>query len=185
MPPEHVRKIVKDHGDMTSKKFRHDKRVYLGALKYVPHAVLKLIENMPLPWEQIRTVPVLYHITGAITFVNDIPKVIEPVYIAQWGTMWIMMRREKRDRRHFKRMRFPPFDDEEPPLDYGDNILDVEPLEAIQMELDEDEDEAVIDWLYEGAKPLQHSKCGRQIRSADRSLAILPTAFFISLACRI
>ena len=36
--------------------------------------------------------------------------------------MWIMMRREKRDRRHFKRMRFPPFDDEEPPLDYGDNV---------------------------------------------------------------
>ena len=35
----------------------------------------------------------------------------------------IMMRREKRDRRHFKRMRFPPFDDEEPPLDYADNIL--------------------------------------------------------------
>ena len=157
MPPEHVRKIVKDHGDMTSKKFRHDKRVYLGALKYVPHAVLKLLENMPHPWEQTRMVNVLYHITGAITFVNEIPFVIEPVYIAQWGTMWIMMRREKRDRRHFKRMRFPPFDDEEPPLDYGDNILDVEPLEAIQMELDEDEDEAVIDWLYEGHKPLQHS----------------------------
>ena len=35
------------------------------------------------------------------------------------------MRREKRDRRHFKRMRFPPFDDEEPALDYGDNILQV------------------------------------------------------------
>ena len=34
-----------------------------------------------------------------------------------------MMRREKRDRRHFKRMRFPPFDDEEPPLDYADNLL--------------------------------------------------------------
>ena len=50
--------------------------------------------------------------------------------------MWIMMRREKRDRRHFKRMRFPPFDDEEPPLDYGDNVLDVEPLEPIAMELD-------------------------------------------------
>lgn len=63
------------------------------------------------------------------------------------------MRREKRDRRHFKRMRFPPFDDEEPPLDYGDNILDVEPLEAIQMELDEEEDAAVIDWFYDH-KPL-------------------------------
>lgn len=47
--------------------------------------------------------------------------------------MWIMMRREKRDRRHFKRMRFPPFDDEEPPLDYADNVLDVEPLEPIQV----------------------------------------------------
>eukprot|EP00983_Pelagomonas_calceolata_P121602 1160813-Pelagomonas_calceolata.AAC.19 len=57
-----------------------------------------------------------------------------------------MMRREKRDRRHFKRMRFPPFDDEEPPLDYADNILDVDPLEAIELELDEDEDAAVYDW---------------------------------------
>ena len=54
--------------------------------------------------------------------------------------MWIMMRREKRDRLHFKRMRFPPFDDEEPPLDYGDNVLDVEPLEPIAMELDPEDD---------------------------------------------
>jgi len=39
---------------MSSRKFRHDKRVYLGALKYVPHAVYKLLENMPMPWEQVR-----------------------------------------------------------------------------------------------------------------------------------
>jgi hypothetical protein len=38
---------------MSSRKFRHDKRVYLGALKYVPHAVYKLLENMPMPWEQV------------------------------------------------------------------------------------------------------------------------------------
>ncbi|OLY78026.1 Pre-mRNA-processing-splicing factor 8 [Smittium mucronatum] len=149
MPPEHLRKLIKDHGDMTSRKFRLDKRVYLGALKYLPHAVLKLLENIPMPWEQIREVPVLYHITGAITFVNQIPLVIEPLYIAQWGTMWIVMRREKRDRRHFKRMRFPPFDDEEPPLDFGDNLLDVEPLEAIQMELDDEEDYSVKEWFYD------------------------------------
>ncbi|KAH8040055.1 hypothetical protein HPB51_009311 [Rhipicephalus microplus] len=85
MPPEHIRKIIRDHGDMSSRKYRHDKRVYLGALKYMPHAVLKLMENMPMPWEQIRDVKVLYHITGAITFVNEIPWVIESVYIAQWG----------------------------------------------------------------------------------------------------
>lgn len=100
---------------------------------------------------------VLYHVTGAITFVNEIPFVIEPVYIAQWGTMWLMMRREKRDRHHFKRMRFPPFDDEEPPLDYGDNILEVEPLVAIQMELDDEEDAAVKDWFYD-TKPLSTTK---------------------------
>ena len=68
--------------------------------------------------------------------------------------MWIMMRREKRDRRHFKRMRFPPFDDEEPPLDYGDNVLDVEPLEPIAMELDPEDDAAVCDWFYD-PKPLE------------------------------
>ena len=109
MPPEHVRKILRDHGDLSARKFRADKRIHLGALKFLPHAVLKLIENMPMPWEQVREVPVLYHVTGAISFVNAVPWVIEPVYVAQWASMWIMMRREKRDRRHFKRMRFPPF----------------------------------------------------------------------------
>ena len=59
--------------------------LHYSALKYMPHAVLKLMENMPMPWEQIRDVQVLYHITGAITFVNEIPWVIEPVYMAQWG----------------------------------------------------------------------------------------------------
>jgi len=63
-----------------------------------------------------------------------------------------MMRREKRDRRHFKRMH-----DEEPPLDYADNILDVEPLEPIQMELDPDEDKPVCEWFHDH-KPLINSK---------------------------
>lgn len=181
MPPEHLRKIIKDHGDMTAKKFRHDKRIYLGALKYVPHAVLKLLENMPMPWEQVREVSVLYHITGAITFVNEIPWVIEPVYIAQWGSQWIMMRREKRDRRHFKRMRFPPFDDEEPPLDYGDNIMDVEPLEAIQMELDEEEDDAIYDWFYDN-KPLMDTKFvnGSSYRNWRLNLPIMSTLYRVA-----
>jgi pre-mRNA-processing factor 8 len=51
LPPEHIRKIIKDHGDMSNRKFRNDKRVHLGALKYVPHAVMKLLENIPAPWE--------------------------------------------------------------------------------------------------------------------------------------
>jgi hypothetical protein len=65
MPPEHVRKIIKDHGDMSNKKFRHDKRVYLGALKYMPHAVLKLLENMPM-----YVAPLRPHTHPPHTFIN-------------------------------------------------------------------------------------------------------------------
>lgn len=149
LPPEILRKIIKEHGDLSSKKFKSDKRSYLGALKYIPHAIYKLLENMPMPWENKREVDVLYHITGAITLVNETPKVIEPIFIAQWGTMWVMMRREKRDRRHFKRMRFPPFDDEEPPIDYIDNIMNINLPDPIQMELDGVEDKFVNDFLYD------------------------------------
>lgn len=104
--------------------------MYLGALKFVPHAIYKLLENMPMPWEQarapgllltwwgvlgassrqqgvgselpscgatcykrravpapqVRHVRTLYHVTGAISFVDEVPRVIEPVYMAQWGT---------------------------------------------------------------------------------------------------
>ncbi|KAI4205905.1 MAG: hypothetical protein LQ350_000090 [Teloschistes chrysophthalmus] len=149
MPPEHLRKIVKDIGDVSQKKFSSDKRSYLGALKFMPHAVLKLLENMPMPWESSREVKVLYHVNGCLTLVNETPRVIEPVFHAQWATMWVCMRREKSDRRHFKRMRFPPFDDEEPPLSWSENIEDVEPLEPIQMELDDAEDNPVLEWFYE------------------------------------
>ncbi|PLB33294.1 U4/U6-U5 snRNP complex subunit PRP8 [Aspergillus candidus] len=149
MPPEHLRKIVRDIGDVSQKKFSNEKRSYLGALKFMPHAVLKLLENMPMPWESARDVKVLYHVNGCLTLVNETPRVIEPVFHAQWATMWVCMRREKSDRRHFKRMRFPPFDDEEPPLSWSENIEDVEPLEPIQMELDESEDGPVYEWLYD------------------------------------
>ncbi|XRM38105.1 pre-mRNA-splicing factor 8 [Aspergillus tubingensis] len=149
MPPEHLRKIVRDIGDVSQKKFSNEKRSYLGALKFMPHAVLKLLENMPMPWESAREVKVLYHVNGCLTLVNETPRVIEPVFHAQWATMWVCMRREKSDRRHFKRMRFPPFDDEEPPLSWSENIEDVEPLEPIQMELDESEDAPVYEWFYD------------------------------------
>lgn len=137
-----------DHGDLLSRKVATDKRAHLGSLKYMPHAILKLLENMPQPWEEAKDVQVLYHVTGAITFVNEIPKVSEPVYTAQWAAAWTMMRREKRDRRHFKRMRFPPFDDEEPPLDWMENLDDVKLPDAIQLELD---NSALgnLDWLYD------------------------------------
>lgn len=154
MPPEHLRKIVKDIGDVSQKKYTADKRSYLGALKFMPHAVMKLLENMPMPWESAREVKVLYHVNGCLTLVNEIPRVIEPVFIAQWGSMWVIMRKEKSDRRLFKRMRFPPFDDEEPPLSWSENLEDVDPLEPVQMELDEDDDAAIQEWFYDH-RPLE------------------------------
>jgi pre-mRNA-processing factor 8 len=67
--------------------------------------------------------------------------------------MWLVMWHEKRNHQHFKCMQFPPLNDKEPPLDYGDNILDVDPLEAIQLDFDSDEDAAILDWFYD-PKPL-------------------------------
>ena len=46
-------------------------------------------------------------------------------------------------------MRFPPFDDEKPPLDYGDNVLNFEPLDPIQMELDKRQDNHIFDLFYD------------------------------------
>lgn len=156
MPPEHLRKIVKDIGDLSHRRYTNEKRSYLGALKFMPHAVMKLLENMPMPWESAREVKVLYHVNGCLTLVNETPRVIEPVFFAQWAMMWTFMRKEKADRRLFKRMRFPPFDDEEPPLSWSENIEDVEPLEPIQMELSETDDEAVYEWFYDH-RPLDDS----------------------------
>ncbi|KAI5957199.1 PRP8 [Candida jiufengensis] len=152
MPPQHLRKIIIDHADLGSKRVSSDKRSHLGSLKYLPHAIFKLLENIPQPWEQSKEVKVLYHKTGAITFVNEIPRVIEPVYIAQWALTWNMMRREKRDRKHFRRMRFPPLDDEEQFLDWTENFEDLSlPVAIRSNEIDEIGD--FKDWIYD-EKPL-------------------------------
>ncbi|KAL6850854.1 pre-mRNA-splicing factor 8 [Amphichorda felina] len=181
MPPEHLRKIVKDIGDVSQKKYTNDKRSYLGALKFMPHAVMKLLENMPMPWESAREVKVLYHVNGCLTLVNEIPRVIEPVFFAQWAMMWTFMRKEKSDRRLFKRMRFPPFDDEEPPLSWSENIEDVEPLEPIQMELNEEEDEAVYEWFYDHRPLLDTPHVnGPSYKSWNLTLPQMATLFRLS-----
>ncbi|KAG7290206.1 Pre-mRNA-processing-splicing factor 8 [Staphylotrichum longicolle] len=59
MASEHLRKIVKDIGDVSQKKYTSDKRSYL--------------------------VKVLYHVNGCLTLVNEIPRVIEPVFFRAVG----------------------------------------------------------------------------------------------------
>ncbi|KAH9442634.1 hypothetical protein Pst134EA_031749 [Puccinia striiformis f. sp. tritici] len=68
--------------------------------------------------------------------------------------MWLSMRREKKEIDDpLRECGLLPFDDEESPLDYGANILDTEPTEAIQTDLDEEEDAPDLDWFYDH-KPL-------------------------------
>ncbi|KAG9087114.1 pre-mRNA-splicing factor 8, partial [Ceratobasidium sp. UAMH 11750] len=76
------------------------------------------------------------------------------VYHAGCYSRWPALRREKHNRRHVKRMHFPPFDDEEPPPDYRDNILDVEPLEAIRLGIGEEEDSPIFECFYSHQPPV-------------------------------
>ena len=75
---------------------------------------------------------------------------------------------------------FPIFDDEEPPLNYGDNVLDVKPLEAIQLELDTEEDAAIIDWFY-GPKLLIDTPTvsGPSYRYWSRTLPVMANLYHL------
>ena len=81
LPSDILRYTMKSNGDMSSRRLSSDKRTYLGALKYLPHAIYKIFENIPMPWEHSKQVNVIYHITGALTYIDEIPKVIEPFAI--------------------------------------------------------------------------------------------------------
>ncbi|KAI8869851.1 pre-mRNA-processing-splicing factor 8 [Ramicandelaber brevisporus] len=167
LPVESARQLHRDRGDMSSKKFKQDRRPFLGALKLMPHAIFNLLQSIPQPWEPNKHVNVAYHVGGALTLVDDTSaaggvaaseRVIEPLYVAQWASTVTMMRREKVGRVNFKRTTFPVFDDDEPPIDYTDNILGLNNSEepggdVIQMDLDPKDDAKVFQWFYEN-KPL-------------------------------
>jgi pre-mRNA-processing factor 8 len=152
LPPEYLRKIIRDHGNMTDPKYKDHRRLYIGALRFMPHAILKLMETIPMPWQQARYVDVVYHTAGAITIVNDTPKCIEAQFRAQWAAMWVALRREKRQRGpQFRRVLEAEmtFGDHEKPLDYGMHVMDLDAPPAVQMELDAAEDAAVLEWFYD------------------------------------
>ena len=58
MPPENIRKIIKDHGDMSSRTYNNDKRIYLGALQFLHHAVDTFCE--PMSWDHITCIDVMW-----------------------------------------------------------------------------------------------------------------------------
>ncbi|KAL6928706.1 hypothetical protein ACO0SA_002035 [Hanseniaspora valbyensis] len=145
LPKEHLRRVFHMNKDINSKKFfNKTKQSQLSALKYLPYSILKLLENMPQPWESAKKVKVLYHITGSITFVNETPRVIPPVYLAQWSSVYDEMRLAKRDN-YIRRIKFPIFDDDMDIMSFAEDLdgLPLPPPITFENEID------VEDWLYE------------------------------------
>lgn len=163
VPPEFLRKVVKDNGDLSGRRFKSERKLCVGLLPYMPLALYKLLECMPMPWEEARYVHVVYHIHGLLTLVADTPTVAEPLYLSQWGSMWTTMRAHKVELSEegacFRRV-VHKADANEPPLDFADYLMDRDPPPALRDELlaeEEEEDEEgagrvrLSEWMYEHA----------------------------------
>lgn len=154
VPPEYLRRVLKEQGALKGKKYREERRLLLGGMEYMPLALAKLVETIPMPWEVTRYVNVVQHATGAITLVDDTPTVSEPIYTAQWASVWQAMRRKKallrRENTVFRRVKFPVFDENEPPIDYVDHLMDRDgELPLTDDALSPADDACVIDWFYD------------------------------------
>lgn len=89
-PPEIIREIIENNGDLSGRKFQQEKYLSLGAMKYLPNAIYKLLENIPSPWETNKKVKVAYHKKGVLSLVGEIPKRNELVYKALWSVVWTL-----------------------------------------------------------------------------------------------
>lgn len=85
LKPEILWKIIEEQGDLSGWKYQKEKWISLGAMKYLPHAIYKLFESMPNPWENNKKVNVVYHITGALSIINETPKMNEIIYRTLWA----------------------------------------------------------------------------------------------------
>lgn len=168
MPPEFIRKVVKDNGDLGGKRFKSERKLCVGMLSYVPLALYKLLENMPMPWEEARYVDVVYHVGGVLTIVDDTPTVAEPLYVSQWGSVWTKMRANKvellQEGGGFRRA-VHNGDENEPPLDFADYLMDREPPPAVRDDLEDNDNVAILDWFYD---PFPRLVAPNQIRGPRR-----------------
>lgn len=168
-PPEIIRKVIKDCGDLSDKRFKQERKLAVGMLPYVPLALYKLLETMPMPWEEAKYVDVVYHVGGVLSIVKDTPTVAEPVYAAQWGSVWTRMRAHKvevalQDGGTFRRI-IHKGNENEPPYDYADYLMDRVPPAPLQDELDEEDNEHILDWFYD---PFPRLVTPNQIRGDRR-----------------
>lgn len=111
MPAEHLRRVIR-----TSKS---TSPTFMGAMRYLPHAVHNLLRSMPMPWESIRYVDVVYHVSGLITFVTDRRRVSVGEYRRRWSEASERFNKEASRRGGIRELRYPVFDDDDEIVDYG------------------------------------------------------------------
>ncbi|ADM11361.1 U5 snRNP pre-mRNA splicing factor Prp8 [Encephalitozoon intestinalis ATCC 50506] len=114
MPPEHLRRIIRTSKDMHPS--------FMGAMRYMPYALHNLVRSMPMPWESIRYVDVVYHVSGLVTFVTEKRRVDVEEYKNRWSHASMLFSSEERKRGLVRVLRYPVFDDDEPVVDYGSII---------------------------------------------------------------
>jgi len=148
MPVEHLRRLKTNLYNYKKTQTGYDKKIYVASLKYIPHSILKLIENIPMPWNTVHIKKVIYHNSGSIGFINETPRVLEKIFYAKWGISWNLMRKEKHERNHFKRARIPCFDDEEDTFALYESASKMTPLHPIKVLYEGRFSSKSLTWLY-------------------------------------
>lgn len=111
MPPEHLRRVVRVSRSMHPS--------FMGAMKYMPHALHNLLRAMPMPWEAVRYVDVLYHVSGLITFVTEKRREGVEEYRRRWSAVSRRFSSEKKRRGLIRSLKYPVFDDDDEITDFG------------------------------------------------------------------
>ena len=94
-----------------------DSRIYLGGLRYAPFSISLLLKNLPMPWTINNAIKLLIHDSKSLVIIETSNKTIPEFLSAFWNIFWILNRQEKINRKYFKRINFPLFDDDENSFD--------------------------------------------------------------------
>ncbi|KAH9411623.1 pre-mRNA-processing-splicing factor 8 [Ordospora pajunii] len=114
MPPEHLRR--------TMNVLKSTCPASMGAMRYLPYALHNLLRSMPMPWEPLRYVSVLYHVSGVITFVTEKRRADAHEYRQMWSMASTRCSEESKKRGGIRVLSYPVFDDEQEIMSYGSII---------------------------------------------------------------
>jgi pre-mRNA-processing factor 8 len=94
-------------------RFQNDKRILFGSLKFIPYMIFCFFKTIPMPWEKLKSVYILKHISDSLIISNDQNFTFDLLFITQWSTIWMMTKKYKIYKNNLLKIHFPLFDDEE------------------------------------------------------------------------